>query len=76
VAPSAELATVAQFVTGAVVCAQFNPALVETKMGPSAKPLAALTATRIVPSADEATELNGWSGGLCWVQVLPASVEV
>jgi hypothetical protein len=76
VLPSAELATVTQFVMGAVVWAQLSPEFVETKIGPLANPLTPLTATSLVPSADVATELYGWKGGLCWLQVFPASVEV
>jgi hypothetical protein len=76
VLPSAELATVTQFVMGAVVWAQLSPEFVESKIGPLAKPLTPLTATSLVPSADEATELNGYKGGPRWLQVFPAPVEV
>ena len=63
--PSAEDATVTQFVMGAVVCVQSSPEFVETNIGPLAKALIPLAATSLVPSADEATELNAWRGGLC-----------
>ncbi len=57
VPPSAEEATLTQLESGAVVCIQFKPELVETKIGPP-EPLPWLATTSRVPSAEEATAVN------------------
>ena len=73
-APSADEATAAQFVIGALVRDQVAPEFVDVYM-PAVLPLGFAAAANLVPSVEEAIDCHEFDGALVNSHVIPASAE-